>query len=149
MLEDRNEPAYLGDAYNGRGIASLRIQQKDEARADYARARIAYALAHNTLRLAAVDNNEAELDMRNARPAEALPLFERAAEAFDRFGALDRLAAPLINQISAHLLLLQPGSRLGRLQTEQEQTSAPRRRQDVPHFRVSGSAGFGCEWKLV
>jgi len=112
LLEDRNEPAYLGDAYNGRGIASLRNQRSDDAHADYARARIAYALARNTLRLAAVDNNEAELDLRNARPAEALPLFGRAAEALERFGAIDRLAAPLINQMSAHLLLLQPDAAL-------------------------------------
>lgn len=107
LLENLDEPAHLGAAYNNRGIVQANERHYDEARADYARARTAYSLANDTLGLARIDNNEAILDSLRGHPAEALPLFERAAQTLERFGALEKLGSALINQISANLELLQ------------------------------------------
>lgn len=112
LLVNADEPGLLGTAYNGRGVAHDRARQYNEARRDYARARVAYTVAGNSLGLARVDNNEALLEGYRGKPGDALPGLERAAVTFERFGKLDRLAGVLINQVSAYLALLQPGTAL-------------------------------------
>lgn len=108
LLENRNEPGYLGAAYNNRGIAHGKAREYEAAGADYARARIAFTLANDTLGLARVDNNEAFLDFGQGRLERGLPLITRAAQGLERFGAIEKLSAAVINQISANLDLLRP-----------------------------------------
>jgi len=108
LLESRDEPGYLAASYNVRGYIYSITQRYDEALADYARARTAFALANDALGSARVDNGEAIVDLMRGHAADALPLFERAAQRFERFGALDKLANTLINQISTYLELLRP-----------------------------------------
>lgn len=112
LLARTNEPVHLGTAYIGRAVTYSIARRFDEAKADYARARVLFALANDSLRLASVDVDEAALDSDFGRPAVALPLFKRAAGTMERFGAIDSLITPVCNQIMAHLELLQPAEAL-------------------------------------
>ncbi|ANB19782.1 winged helix-turn-helix domain-containing protein [Dokdonella koreensis] len=112
LLETRNQPALLGHTYNDRGVIHARMQRHALAQADFARARIALSLAGDPLLLARVDSNESTLEMAQGRQAEALPIQQRAARQFERFGLIDELMISLANQIGAHLALLQPASAL-------------------------------------
>ncbi|PZQ18666.1 MAG: hypothetical protein DI564_05080 [Rhodanobacter denitrificans] len=108
LLEIRREPAALGQAYTGRAAALAESRRLDEASADFSRARIALELSGDTLALARVEANEGVLDNMRNRYAEALPILERSAQRFERFGALNELSAVLSNQIDALLALLRP-----------------------------------------
>ncbi|HUD41987.1 MAG TPA: winged helix-turn-helix domain-containing protein [Dokdonella sp.] len=108
LVEARNEPTLLGHAYNDRGVIHARMQRHAQAQADFARARIALNLAGDPLLLARVDSNESTLEMAQGRQAEALPIQQRAARQFERFGMIDEYLISLANQISAQLALLQP-----------------------------------------
>jgi tetratricopeptide (TPR) repeat protein len=108
LLEGRDEPAHLAAAYSERGWIHIVRRRYDEAAADYALARTTYALADDALGSAHVDNGEAVLDLLRGEAADALPLFERAAQQFERFGALNDLASVLINQIETLHELLRP-----------------------------------------
>jgi len=108
LLEPRNEPLALGRTYNDRGIIHLRLGQYDAALADFSRSRIAITLAGDPLLLAQLDGNESVLQKIRGRPAEALPSLERAGRTFQRFGMVNEFVVALVNQINAHLLLLQP-----------------------------------------
>ncbi|HEY0230616.1 MAG TPA: winged helix-turn-helix domain-containing protein [Dokdonella sp.] len=112
LLGKLDDPMHLGEAYLGRGITYSIAERVDEARSDYARARMMFALANDSLRLAQVDNDEAALDSDNGRGAEALPLLERAAGTMERFGAIDKLITPVCNQVMSHLDLLEPAKAL-------------------------------------
>ncbi len=108
LVEDRDEPAVLGQAYTGRGIAYAVDGRFDLASADFARARIALELAGDTLALARVEANEAIIDARRGRHAEALAIFERAAERFERFGAMNERVGILASATQSQLALLHP-----------------------------------------
>ena len=108
ILTNLDEPIDLSFACNVRGYIYGSMHRFDDARADYGCARTASLLSNDQLGLARVDNNEATLELLRGRPADALPLLESAAHIFERFGALDKMAAPLLNRISANLELLQP-----------------------------------------
>ncbi|MBO9664382.1 winged helix-turn-helix domain-containing protein [Dokdonella sp.] len=108
LLETRNEPRALGRAYNNRGILHARQNQIDAAIADFARSRVALNLADDPLLLAQLDGNESTVEMSRGRPAEALPTLERAGRTFQRFGMINEFVTALVNQIHAHLMLLQP-----------------------------------------
>jgi len=112
LVESRNVPSLLGHAYNDRGVIHARMQRHAQAQADFARARIALNLAGDPLLLARVDSNESTLEMAQGRQAEALPIQQRAARQFERFGMVDEYLISLANQISAQLALLQPGPAL-------------------------------------
>lgn len=108
LLEIRQEPAALGQAYTGRAAALAESRRLDEASADFSRARIVLELAGDALALARVEANEGVLDNLRNRPAEALPILERAAQRFEQFGALNELSTVQSNQIDALLALLRP-----------------------------------------
>jgi len=133
LLEGLDEPSYLAGAFNARGIVYGGERRYEEAHADYARARTAYALSNNTLGLARVDNNEAILDSWRGHPAEALPLFERAGQTFERFGALEKLGSTLINQVSAHLELLHSSDALAVYETAERKLAGL---QDLETLRI-------------
>jgi DNA-binding winged helix-turn-helix (wHTH) protein len=108
LLETRNEPLALGRAYNNRGILHARRNELDAALADFARSRVALNLADDPLLLAQLDGNESTVEMARGRPAEALPTLQRAGRTFQRFGMINEFVTALVNQIHAHLMLLQP-----------------------------------------
>jgi DNA-binding winged helix-turn-helix (wHTH) protein/tetratricopeptide (TPR) repeat protein len=112
LLESRNEPLALGRAYSDRGVLHARSGRRDAALADFAQSRIALTLAGDPLLLAQLDGNESTVEMVHGRPAEAAPILERAARTFRRFGMINEFATALVNEIGAHLMLLQPAQAL-------------------------------------
>lgn len=112
LLEQGREPDLLGRTYNDRGVIHARQGRHDAATADFSRARVALGLAGDPLQLARVDSNESTLEMVRGRHAEALPIQQRAARQFERFGMINELVISLSNQISANLALVQPAAAL-------------------------------------
>ena len=108
LLETRHDPLTLGRAYSDRGVLHARSGQRDTALADFARSRIALTLAGDPLLLAQLDGNESTVEMVHGRPAEALPILQRAGATFRRFGMINEFATAQVNAIDAHLMLLQP-----------------------------------------
>jgi len=106
LLESRNEPAQLGQAYLGRAAAAAERRLFDAAVADYARARIAFRQANDRLALIRIAANEAFLDLDQDRPAQALAQFITATDGFRQWGALNEAVFTYIGQISSHLALL-------------------------------------------
>jgi len=106
LTESAHEPGVLGQAYTGLAAALINLARYDEAANALAHARVALALANDTLSLARVDANEGILDNNRGRHAEALPVLRRAAVRFRQFGALNDLALTLTAQMKAELGLL-------------------------------------------
>jgi tetratricopeptide (TPR) repeat protein len=112
LLENRNQPAALGQAYTGRAVSYAAQGRYDLAIADFSRARVALELAGDGLALARVEANEGILSAKNGRYPEALAAHLRSAQRFERFGALNELADTLANAADAQLNLLQPADAL-------------------------------------
>ncbi|MDC8011446.1 winged helix-turn-helix domain-containing protein [Tahibacter soli] len=108
LLQSRNEPIALGRAYHHRGVIHAREVRREPALADFSRARVVLGAAGDPLLLAIVDGNESVVEMSSGRPAEALPGFERAGRQFQRFGMFTEFVVSLINEVEAHLALLDP-----------------------------------------
>ena len=106
LLETRQEPALLGQAYLGRAAAAAQLRRIDAASADYARARIALRQANDTLALIRVAANEGFLDTDQGRYAQALPQLVTATQGFQQWGALNEAILTSVGQISCHLALL-------------------------------------------
>lgn len=107
MLAPIRDSEELGLAYFRRGGVRIMQGRFDEAGIDLSKARIALELNGDTLGVARVEVSEAALDMFLGRDTEALPLLERAARQFDRFGAVADFAIATINQVSIRLEQLQ------------------------------------------
>jgi DNA-binding winged helix-turn-helix (wHTH) protein len=106
LLEPLTSPAELGKAYLGRAAAAADQRHFDAAAADYARARIAFRQANDTLALIRVAANEGFVDLERGQPAQALPQLVAATEGFQRWGALNEAIMTSIGQIGCHLALL-------------------------------------------
>ena len=148
LLEGRSELTYLGDAYSGRGVAYRGAGRFDDARSDYARARIAYLSVNDTLALARIDNNEAVMDLDRGHPAEALPMLVRAAERFEQMGALDKLLSPLVNQISARIELLQPDVALAIFEGSRGKFEGLENRANRHVWMLQGAAALAINGRL-
>jgi DNA-binding winged helix-turn-helix (wHTH) protein/tetratricopeptide (TPR) repeat protein len=148
LLQDLDEPTYLGDACNGRGVAHSAVGRDDDARMDYARARIAYLSVNNTLALARVDNNEANLDLERGHPAEALPLLARSAQLFEQMGALDKLLSPLVNQIGAHIDLLQPADALAVFERSRSKFDRLENKANLHVWKLQGAMALIANGRL-
>lgn len=107
LLESRSEPEQLGQAYIGRAAAATDRHRFDAATADYARARIAYRQANDTLALLRVTADEGVADYDQRRPGRALPQFQAAVKGFTEWGALNEAIFSYIYQINSHLALLE------------------------------------------
>ncbi len=135
-----------GDALSGRGVARAMQGRADDAMADFARARIALQLVGDTLGLAGVEMNEGALNAQRGHPAESLASFRSAASHFEKFGAHSDLAIALVNEIEAHLKLLEPvralevAERAQALAVKLEDSSASRL---VMFWRASALAAVG------
>lgn len=112
LLENRNAPAELGQAYMGRGLVAQLQLHPEAARGDFSRARIMFELAGDRLALARVEANEGMLDASLDRYASAAPALEQAAQRFERFGTLKELAITTSAEIGAQLALLDPAAAL-------------------------------------
>jgi DNA-binding winged helix-turn-helix (wHTH) protein/tetratricopeptide (TPR) repeat protein len=107
LLETRKEPRLLATAYMGRGISEVAQGRKPDALADFSRARVALQLAGDRRGLAGADANEAMTDLEAGRYAQAIPVLQRAAEQFRRFGVAVGEARVTGGLINAHLALMQ------------------------------------------
>jgi DNA-binding winged helix-turn-helix (wHTH) protein/tetratricopeptide (TPR) repeat protein len=146
LTETRNEPAVLGQAYTGLAAALVNLGRHDEAANDLARARIALALAGDSLALARVDANEGVLDNARGRHAEALPILQRAAERFRRFGALNDLSLTVAAEVKAHLALLDAAAALAASEAFQPQRGMlanPRSRNSLDFQRARALVANG------
>jgi DNA-binding winged helix-turn-helix (wHTH) protein/tetratricopeptide (TPR) repeat protein len=108
LLEDRNEPADLGQAYMGRGSVAETQGRYEDALADFSRAHVAFELAGDRLAEARVEANEGMLDAAREQYAAAATTLDRAAVRFESFGTLNELAMTSSAAIGAHLALLEP-----------------------------------------
>lgn len=108
LLQDRNEPDELGQAYMGRGIAAQVLGDDQESRAAYSKARVAFDIAGDGLALARTEANEGMLEAARDRYAAAVGALGRAAGRFERFNTLNELAMTASVEIAARLALLEP-----------------------------------------
>ena len=106
LLESRNEPEQLGQAYIGRAAAATDLGRFEAASADYARARIAYRQANDALALLRVTADEGIVDYDQRRPGRALPQLEAATKGFTEWGALNEAILTSVYQIHCHLAVL-------------------------------------------
>jgi tetratricopeptide (TPR) repeat protein len=108
LLEDRDEPADVGQAYMGRGSVAQMEGRFEDALADFSRAHVAFELAGDRLAEARVEANEGMLDAAREQYATAATTLDRAAARFESFGTLNELAMTTSAAIGAHLALLEP-----------------------------------------
>jgi DNA-binding winged helix-turn-helix (wHTH) protein/tetratricopeptide (TPR) repeat protein len=108
LLDDLNQPLLLGRAYAGRAAIGSLQGRYDDAQADFAHARIAFALAGDALQVARTQANQGVLEAMQSRPSQALSLLSDAAQGLEGFGDRSWLVNTLANIISAQLDLLHP-----------------------------------------
>jgi len=99
-------------AYNNRAITRSRQREFDAAEADFARARVAFGKTGDMLANVRLDGNEASVLLGRGRPAEALPILERARERFEAFGMPSEAMIGVINEIGANRMLLRASAAL-------------------------------------
>lgn len=146
LLDRLNEPESLGHALTGRGIAHAMRADYDASTRDFARARIAFELSGDAHAAARVDINEAATATMRERPADALPLLERAARRFERLDAPTDLANTLANEVDARLALLQPAAALAaseRMMVSMERLRNPAERRSFLIARARALAACG------
>lgn len=134
----------LGQVYTAMAAADVNLGRFDDAAAGFARARVAYA--GNPLALARVDANEGVLDNARGHSAEALPVLERAAESFRRYGMFNDLALTVSAEIRARLALLDNAQALATadaLWPQKERMSNSRSRQSFTLQRARALAANG------
>jgi len=107
---DATEP--LAMAYNNRAITYARRREFAQAEADFSRARVAFERTGDVLALVRLDGNEASAAMGRGRPAEALPILERAGRRFDQLGIPSESLIAITNEIDAYRALLEPAKAL-------------------------------------
>ncbi|MDC8013446.1 winged helix-turn-helix domain-containing protein [Tahibacter soli] len=108
LLAGRDLPGDVARAYNNRGIVHLMREEYDLAAQDFARARVAADLAVDSLLLAQIEGNEANLQAVQGRYAEVAAIQERVGRRFERFGMTDEYARSLVNVSTAQITLLRP-----------------------------------------
>jgi tetratricopeptide (TPR) repeat protein len=106
--EQGRDPALIGNAYNGRGVARIQQGKLEGAVSDLGMARIAMQRAGSTVEAAAVGSNLAMLEVQRGHHAQALNEFDRAISVFERFEVQDYLAAALMTKANLQLKLAQP-----------------------------------------
>jgi tetratricopeptide (TPR) repeat protein len=126
-----NQPAELGEVYIGLAAASMNLGHYAQASDALARARMQFDLAGDTLALARVDANEGVIDLVRGRPAEGLPLLQRAAECFRLFGAVAERFLTIAAETKARLALLDAAGALATSDAVESQLG----QREIPHIR--------------
>ncbi|HUD42522.1 MAG TPA: winged helix-turn-helix domain-containing protein [Dokdonella sp.] len=145
-LEGQHAPYELGRALIGLASGHGAQRRYDEALADYAQARVAFAAAGDRLALARVDAYQGLLDFARGRPGDALPVLADAAERLQAFGALIEELHTRVGVVYAQLALLQPAQALAqnaRLLELGERVGDPRRRHYADLARARSLAATG------
>ena len=106
LLADRSDPVGLGLAWMGLGAVASWRGDADAAASHIARARVELEAGGDTLTLAQADMNLGMLAMQRRRPADALPILQRAEQRLAKLGAREELAFVRTELVAAHLLLL-------------------------------------------
>ncbi|GAA5004751.1 hypothetical protein FNZ56_06795 [Pseudoluteimonas lycopersici] len=114
------DPALVGNAYNGRGVARVELGRIDDGIADLGRARIAMQRSGDEVEAASVGGNIGTLKARNGDAAQAIQEFDLAIATFERFDVRDSLVVMLLAKSDAELQLLQPTAALGDSQRAME-----------------------------
>lgn len=112
VLRGLDAPGLLGEALYGRGLFRMVQGDLDAADADFSQARIALELAGDSLQLARLQGQQATLLALRNRHAEALAMWMRAADRFERFGDAGKFVDALGNCATEQLYLLQPQAAL-------------------------------------
>ena len=149
LLESRDQPAALGQAYTGRAVAAAAQGEYDVALADFSRARIALELAGDMLALARVEANEGIVSAKRGRHVEALAAYRKAAQRFERFGALNELALTLASQADAQLALLQPADALATAERARPLISRLENRDTRQSLQTRHAAALAANGRLT
>lgn len=145
-LDGQHAPYELGRALIGLASGHGAQRRYDEALADYAQARVAFAAAGDRLALARVDAYQGLLDFARGRPGDALPVLADAADRLQAFGALIEELHTRVGLVYAQLALLQPAQALAqnaRLLELGERVGDPRRRHYADLARARSLAATG------
>jgi DNA-binding winged helix-turn-helix (wHTH) protein/tetratricopeptide (TPR) repeat protein len=102
----------LAIGYNNRAVTHLRQRDFAAAQADFARSRVGFEKLGDVVALTRIDGNEASVAMDRGRPAEALPMFERAASTFGKLGLATESLIAITNEIDALRALLRASDAL-------------------------------------
>lgn len=112
LVADGSQPGITGKLLAGRGIARALRGEYDETAADFARARVAYELAGDVFSLAALESNEANLELLRHRPANALDALDQAIGRMRSIRTFNGLPQAYAAKVQAWLLLLSPADAL-------------------------------------
>ena len=146
LVDSTHEPSIVGQAHTGLAAALTNLGRHEEAATALAHARVALTLANDALGLARVDANEGILDNSRGRPAEAIPLLERAADRFRKFGAMNDLAQTLTALVKSQLAMLDTEAALATsdsLLPQRESVANPRSRGNFDLQRARALAAVG------
>lgn len=92
LLEKSHDPIVLASAYAGRAAIASQEERLADAAADLGRARVEMEAGGDALGIAQVDMNLGLIEVRNYRPAQAMPLLEGAEARIAAIGAREELA---------------------------------------------------------
>jgi DNA-binding winged helix-turn-helix (wHTH) protein/tetratricopeptide (TPR) repeat protein len=102
------DPADLGNAYNGRGVARVQQRKMEAAIRDMGMARIAMQRSGNLIEAAGVGTNLGAIETQRGHYAQALQEFDSSIAVFERFDVRDYTAASLMGKADTQLELVQP-----------------------------------------
>jgi tetratricopeptide (TPR) repeat protein len=103
-----DEPAAIGNAYNGRGVARVQQGKMEAAVQDMGLARIAMQRSGSLIEAATVGSNLGQIETSRGHYAQALQEFDKAIAVFERFDVHDYLAVTLMSKAATQLKLVQP-----------------------------------------
>jgi len=109
VLEGAGDPIALAGAYGGRAAIASQDEKLDQAAADLGRARVEMEAGGDALGLAQVDMNLGLVQIKNYRPAQALPMLRGAEARIAVLGAREELAYVRYGMVGAQLQLLDYG----------------------------------------
>jgi len=111
-----DDPAAIGNAYNGRGVARVQQGRMEAAVQDMGMARIAMQRSGNLIEAASVGSNLGQIETNRGHYAQALQEFDNASAVFARFDVRDYLAATLMSKAETQLKLVQPADAAASIQ---------------------------------
>lgn len=149
LLENRNQPAALGQAYTGRAVSYAARGDYAHATADFSRARIALELSSDALGLARLEANEGIVSAKRGRFADALASAEHAAQRFERFGALNELVLTLGNAAYAQLMLLRPVDALATTERGTPLLGRLENRSTKQAFRIERATALAANGRVI
>ncbi|HEX6833381.1 MAG TPA: hypothetical protein VF132_07605, partial [Rudaea sp.] len=146
LRQDPPDQEVIGIARLGRGLVLSQRSRLDEATAELGRARIALQTAGDPLAVATVDVNLGDFQSLRHRPADALPMLDRAARQYRQLGAREGFAHSAVARANLHVQLLDPAAALAALDEvwpAESHTSNVRMRWSIVQARADVLASLG------